>query len=220
MTSAQTHPPRWAELLLLRLLRPRDRDSTSGDLLEEYRVAREPERGRLRANAWYCLQVLGILWRELRPGVLVLATLNVFLAMTVFRPGHHAPHQSAATVTWLSMVVRMIWYGSVVGAPGVSLLDAAVYFVTAYQAAARTRLVISGVFVAGATSIVGSAVLFLAAAAITPGLAFALVRQPLLVLILSVYLLVPLIYSLMFGIAGGYCGRWAHSRRDQLSPVS
>jgi hypothetical protein len=220
MTSAQTHPPRWTELLLQRLLRPGDRDSTSGDLLEEYRAAREPALGGFRANVWYRRQVLGFLWREIWPGVLALATLNVFLAMTVFRPGHHAPHQSATPATWLSMVVRIIWYGSVVGTPGVSLLDAAVYFVAAYRAAARTRLVITGVFVAGATSVVGSGVLFIAAAAITPGLAVALVRQPLLVLILSVYLLVPLIYSSFFGIVGGYCGRWARSRRDQLSPAS
>ena len=106
------------------------------------------------------------------------------------------------------------------GAPGVSLLDAAVFFVGAYRAAARTRRVLTGVFVAGATSLVGSVVLFAAAAAITPGLAVALFRQPLLVLILSVYLLVPLIYSSFVGAAGGCCGRWTRSRGAQSSQTS
>ena len=115
------------------------------------------------------------------------------------------------------MVFRIIWYGSVVGTPGVSMLDAAVYFVIAYRASVRTGLVITGILVAGATSLVGSAVLFIAAAAITPGLAVALVRQPLLVVILSVYLLVPLIYSSVVGAVAGCCGRWARSRGDQLS---
>jgi len=219
MTVGQRHPPRWAEAFLQRLLRPADRESTAGDLLEEYRAAREPALGRLRANLWYLCQVLSILWREIWPGALALAALNVFLATTVFRPGHHAPHQSAMPAL-LSTVFRIVWYGSVAGTPGVSMLDAAVYFVTAYRAAVRTRLVITGILVAGATSVVGSAVLFLVAAAITPALAVALVRQPLLLMILSVYFLVPLIFSSLVGAVGGCCGRWTRSRGNQLSQAS
>ena len=219
MTTGQIHPPRWTEQALQRLLRPRDRESTAGDLLEEYRAAREPALGRVRANIWYGRQVLGFLWREIWPGVLALGTLNVFLALTVFRPGHHAPHQ-AAPETWLTLVFRIVWYGSIVGAPGVSLLNAALYFITAARAAVRTRLVSTGVFVAAATSVLGSATLFIAAAAITPGLAIALVQQPLLVLILSVYVLVPLIYGALIGAAGGCVGRWAPSRLDQRSRSS
>jgi hypothetical protein len=45
----------WAEGLLRLVLGPSDRDSISGDLLEEYRLVRRPERGALRANAW-CLR--------------------------------------------------------------------------------------------------------------------------------------------------------------------
>ena len=47
MTSdrSTTLPPRWAESLLRMLLSPEDRDSVSGDLLEEYRES-------MRACAW------------------------------------------------------------------------------------------------------------------------------------------------------------------------
>jgi hypothetical protein len=225
MTAAPHDPPRWPEFLLRRLLRPTDRESTTGDLLEEYRVAREPALGRLRAKVWYCRQALGFLWRAIWPEILVLAMFNVFLAMTAFRPGHHAPHEATAP-TLVMMVFRVIWYGSVVGTPGVSMLDAALYFVVAYRAAVRTGLVITGVLVAAATSVVAMIVLFVAAATITPGLAVALVRQPLLVLILSVYVVVPLAYSALFGQMGGCCGRWhirsainGRLRRDRDSEI-
>lgn len=51
-------PPAWLERALLRLLSPRDRETISGDLLEEYREARLPHSGPLRANLWYLRQVL------------------------------------------------------------------------------------------------------------------------------------------------------------------
>ena len=37
MKSKEPTPPRWAEALLRSLVRPSDRESISGDLLEEYR---------------------------------------------------------------------------------------------------------------------------------------------------------------------------------------
>jgi hypothetical protein len=55
-------PPRWAESLLLLLLEPSDRESFSGDLLEEYRETVVPARGR-GANRWYAGQVAWFLWR-------------------------------------------------------------------------------------------------------------------------------------------------------------
>ncbi len=55
-------PPRWAESLLLLLLEPKDRESFSGDLLEEYRETVVPVRGR-GANRWYTGQVAWFLWR-------------------------------------------------------------------------------------------------------------------------------------------------------------
>jgi hypothetical protein len=49
-------PPRWAEAILRTLLRPQDRDSVSGDLLEEYREAIVPALGAA-ADIWYVRQV-------------------------------------------------------------------------------------------------------------------------------------------------------------------
>ena len=48
-------PPRWAEALLRAALGAKDQESVVGDLAEEYRESLLPERGRLRADLWYCL---------------------------------------------------------------------------------------------------------------------------------------------------------------------
>ncbi len=65
-------PPVWAEALLRVLLPPRDRETVSGDLLEEYRDSVRPARGRVRANVWYVGQIAGYLWRDARVLGLVL----------------------------------------------------------------------------------------------------------------------------------------------------
>lgn len=57
-------PPRWAEALLRAVLARRDRDTVSGDLLEEYRMHVVPARGRRAANWWYLCQVAGFVWRS------------------------------------------------------------------------------------------------------------------------------------------------------------
>jgi hypothetical protein len=46
-------PPVWAETLLRLVLKSEDRDSVSGDLLEEYRESVRAGRDRLAANRWY-----------------------------------------------------------------------------------------------------------------------------------------------------------------------
>ncbi len=55
-------PPPWAERILLVLLEPPDRQSMSGDLLEEYRERIHPARGARRADLWYVGQVAWIAW--------------------------------------------------------------------------------------------------------------------------------------------------------------
>jgi len=64
MNSVHSHatPPRWAEALLRVLLKPSDRESVSGDLLEEYREVVVPTRGA-GADRWYVRQVSSFLWR-------------------------------------------------------------------------------------------------------------------------------------------------------------
>jgi hypothetical protein len=58
VTSRPPDPPAWAESLLRRLLSARDRETISGDLLEEYREAIVPLRGAGRAGIWYVGQVM------------------------------------------------------------------------------------------------------------------------------------------------------------------
>lgn len=218
MKNTEANPPRWAETILQCLLKPSDRDSTVGDLLEEYRAARRPSLGAVRANVWYIVQVFSILWRLIQPAALVLAAQSVFLAFTVFRPGHHAAHQSPIGAP-TSITLSIVWYGSIVGTPGVSILDAAIYFLISYRGVQRTRRIGTGVLLAAVTSGVGMLVLFTAAAMITPGLAVALVAQPLLLLILSVYLAVPLAYSILIALLAGIVGRWMAPRSDRATRI-
>ena len=56
----EDRPPRWAERLLKIFLRPRDRETIAGDLLEEYREVVLPTRGRFRAQLWYLRQALSL----------------------------------------------------------------------------------------------------------------------------------------------------------------
>lgn len=53
-------PPRWAEKLARFFLRARDRDTVTGDLLEEYREVVLPAKGRFRAHLWYLRQALSL----------------------------------------------------------------------------------------------------------------------------------------------------------------
>jgi hypothetical protein len=57
-SEAERNPPAWAEQMLRLLLKPDDRETMSGDLLEEYRVSIVPSRGRARADVWYVRQVM------------------------------------------------------------------------------------------------------------------------------------------------------------------
>ena len=92
--------------MLLAILRPSDRESISGDLLEEYLSSRRPGRGALLANAWYLRSVLSVLWRLIRPSALAVTAL-----------------------TLLSMAIRGkgLGYGSLVQVPGGSLVDAVIF---------------------------------------------------------------------------------------------
>jgi len=56
-----TDPPRWAERALALILKPRDRQTIAGDLLEEYREAILPARGRPRAQLWYLVQIVSLM---------------------------------------------------------------------------------------------------------------------------------------------------------------
>ncbi len=57
----ETTPPFLLNALLLFLLSPRDRETVSGDLHEEFSEAKLPELGRFRARLWYMRQVISFL---------------------------------------------------------------------------------------------------------------------------------------------------------------
>ena len=54
-------PPQWLEKMLLWCLPARDRETISGDLLEEYREEQVPRVGSLQANIWYARQSISFL---------------------------------------------------------------------------------------------------------------------------------------------------------------
>ena len=76
------NPPAVGQELLKVLLRPDVRESVCGDLLEEYREARLPALGRLRADLWYWRQIGGIwlraYWWFVVPVILQLVIHDVF----------------------------------------------------------------------------------------------------------------------------------------------
>jgi len=196
MRSNEPSPPRWAEAMLRSLLRPSDRESIAGDLLDEYREARRPVSGAFPAKAWYLKQVLRVLWRLTWPWLLALTGL-----------------------TLLSLRIRALWYGSLVPAPLVSLADALIYLSAGYYASRRTGLIRTGTIVAGATSLIGFTILFTSFAILNPSLLVAPFAKPFIFVILSVMLLLALGYGVVVGSIGGIVGRWLppHAESERVS---
>ena len=57
----ESRPPRWAEAVVRWFLSPRDRDTITGDLLEEYREVAVPTWGHARATVWYLGQGVSLM---------------------------------------------------------------------------------------------------------------------------------------------------------------
>jgi hypothetical protein len=208
MMSREPSPPRWADAMLRSLLRPADRESISGDLLEEYRAARRPWLGALRANIWYVRHVLSMLWYLIRPCALVLLGTNV-LRVLLGVVGRGVLGNDSPEIRPLAVMAQGLWYGSLVQAPGVSFLDALIYFWAGYRGCRRTRLIKTGILAAGGTSFVGFTSLFTAIAIGTPGLLLAPFSNPFIFIILATLLLIALGYGVLVGAIGAIVGRWA-----------
>jgi hypothetical protein len=71
------------ERALLLLLKPRDRETISGDLLEEYREEQLPMRGRARANYWYLGQLNSFASARIREGGAMKQLLMLMCVFTV-----------------------------------------------------------------------------------------------------------------------------------------
>lgn len=185
MTGTQPNPPRFAHALLRALLRPSDSESIPGDLLEEYREARRPRLGRLRADAWYVKQVLSVLWRVIWPCVVAITAERI-----------------------LSFPLPYGWNPSLVPAPGVSLLDALIFFWAGYYGSRRTGRLRTGIITAGATSFIGFAMFFVYAAITTPRLLLSPFEKPFIFVIVSILVVLALGFGIVTGTVGAAVGRW------------
>ena len=106
MSGNAKSPPRWAEVLLERLLCGDARDTVVGDLHEEYVEAMAPQRGRLRANLWYIRQVMSFVpWflKELKPMGKILVGSSLFTMACAF------------WLAFMEMVLRHAGYGTRIG---------------------------------------------------------------------------------------------------------
>lgn len=140
---SDARPPQWAEALLRLLLKPEDRESVSGDLLEEYRETIVPARGSA-ANRWYLWQVGSFLVRASGTwGALVGAALVIRYVMDT-----HVP------VTDYKMRATTLTYTIMAG----SLL-------AGFSASWRTRSIRGGVFTSFSAAAIG-AILSIAGAAV------------------------------------------------------
>ena len=87
--ASDVNPPRWAERLLRVLLAPANRDTITGDLLEEYRDAIEPTRGAVRARLWYLRQVLSLALASYSPAQLLIWLAAAGMIVVAFVMRYH-----------------------------------------------------------------------------------------------------------------------------------
>jgi hypothetical protein len=80
LSGIQALPPRWMERILRAMLKKRDRDTISGDLLEEYREDIFPAKGRIRADLWYLWQTLSLI-EGANFGLLLGSALSALIVM-------------------------------------------------------------------------------------------------------------------------------------------
>jgi hypothetical protein len=97
---SNARPPRWAESLLRLLLKPEDRESVSGDLLEEYRETIVPTLGPA-ADRWYVRQVASFVLRAswIWGGILGAALVIRYLLDTLAPPTDYFLRATILTYT-------------------------------------------------------------------------------------------------------------------------
>jgi len=193
MIDTHASPPRWAEALLGMVLRPVDRESIPGDLLEEYRETRRPSLGSFRTNVWYLKSVLSFWVRLLWPWTITIVALRI-----------------------LSFPLPGGWNPSLVEAPGVSALDAIIFLSAGYYGSQRTGRLATGVLIAGVTSVIGFTIVFIYAALMNRRLLMAPFEQPFIFVIIAVLLSIALGFAIVVGAAGAVVGR-RHSPPTQIA---
>lgn len=113
----EPHPPAWAEAILRLSLKRADRESVTGDLLEEYREVIHAGRDRVSAGYWYVRQVPGFLWRAHGTVAVLLVLLSVGrFALDIFVPPASFHARSAVTTyshiaLFMTIGFRGAWRG-------------------------------------------------------------------------------------------------------------
>jgi hypothetical protein len=186
------NPPRWLEATLCLLLKPGDRESVSGDVLEEYREIVRPAMSRWRADLWYAAQVAGFLWRaSWRWGVLLGGALSMRYVLDAASP--IVDPQRAVVLSQAVVVILLL--GSFLGARRTALIRTGILVALA---AGLTGGIISIVAMAGILAVRHDA-RFLMYIRSTGGIEEPLIGIPLIVLALGAIL----------GTVGGTLGKAA-----------
>src|SRR5438552_8249460 len=126
------NPPAWCDFILWLFLKPKDRDSVSGDLLEEYRETVRAGRDRAAADRWYVRQVAGFLWRATWAWAALLAFLTLGRdALDLFVPPASFHTRSVVTTyshvaVFLALGFHAAWRGRSLAAAAVAALGAQV----------------------------------------------------------------------------------------------
>jgi hypothetical protein len=103
----------WGEMALRLVVRGRDRDTISGDLLEEYREEILPKRGAIRARLWYARQVVSFV-RPVTWGLLIGAAAGTLqLLSTALDP---LADDSAGVMLVIAATLLLLWMLASLGA--------------------------------------------------------------------------------------------------------
>lgn len=184
MTDEGVTPPRIIQLLLQSTLPLRDAETITGDLLEEYRLVRQPSLGPLRANMWYLRHVLSVVWRLVWPFALALVAARIVLATAMLFP------------------LGGRWNPSLIPAPNVALLDAIVFFAAGYVGARTTGRFLTGVINAGVLGLFDFVLFTALTAFLFPGLPSAVSQKPFILVIGATFLTIAMTFALALGAAG------------------
>lgn len=143
---SDAQPPRWAESLLRSLLKPEDRESVSGDLLEEYRETVVPTLGSA-ADRWYVRQVASFLLRAswMPGGILGAALVGRYLLDTLAPPRDYVLR---ATISTYTIMGACLWTGFTAAWSRRSLRTGMVISVSAATVGALVSIIGSGVMLA------------------------------------------------------------------------
>jgi hypothetical protein len=143
---SDVRPPRWAEAILRLLLNSRDRESVSGDLLEEYRETIVPALGSA-ADRWYVRQVASFVVRASWAwGALVGAALVIRYFFDTFVPP--ADYRLRAAILTYGVFAACFLTGSNAAWRGSSVRAGILISISAATIGALISIVGSGVMLA------------------------------------------------------------------------